>query len=306
MIRAWIDRGVSHGARGASSAKTGDSTRRVRRFAALRRSDAVAVAPRGLILLVITVLFAAQGPAVEAGGKDRLMLARAQFARAEVSLEKAEFERAERLFRKAIAIEPELPTAYLGLGKVLVSQQRYEEALDALEEAERRFVAWEQETHMADLVKRQLAERQMQSLKDTQAVLDDRGSGLGASARTPSGPSQLTPAKIETEQFVFREQREMEDFDAIPAQVFYLEGISYLRTRKRSEGIAALEICLLIDERYQLAHYNLAVARFTRGELDLAQTHLAAAIANGAEPDARFVADLERAIGARSVTAAKN
>jgi len=255
------------------------------------------------LALCAVVLFFALGPPAEATGKDRLKLARAQLAKAEVLLGKAEFEGAERMFRKAIATEPELPTAHLGLGKVLVSQQRYEEALVALEVAEQCFVAWEQAIHMADLVKRQIAERQKLSLRDTQAVLEDRGGRQGITARTPTALGQLTPAKIDAEQFLFRDQREMEAFDAIPAQVFYLEGISYLRTRQRSQGIAALEVCLLIDDRYRLAHYNLAVARFTRGELDLAQTHLAAAIARGVEPDARFVADLERAIDSRPVAA---
>lgn len=260
---------------------------------------------RAVALFLVALSFAG-GASAEVLGKDRLKLALSQTAKGDALLEKGQFERAEALFRKAIKIEPQIPTAHLGLGKALVSQQRYDDALLALQEAERRFVAWEQETHLADLLKRQVAERQLQSLKDAQAAAADRGPSLGVSPRTPTGPGQLTPEKIETEQFLFRDHRELEGFDAIPAQVFYLEGISYLRTRRRSQGIEALEVCLLIDDRYELAHYNLAVARFTRGEFDLARTHLDAAVAGGVEPDARFVADLERALESRSMTAKAN
>jgi hypothetical protein len=145
------------------------------------------------------------------------------------------------------------------------------------------------------------SERQKLMLKDLQLGQDER-STLGISPRTPSGPGQVTPKSIETEQFIFREQRELEGFQAIPAQVFYLEGISYLRTRQRTQGIEALEVCLLIDSHYELAHYNLAVARFTRGEFDLARSHLDAALLGGVEPDARFVADLDRALSSRPDT----
>ena len=93
----------------------------------------------------------------------------------------------------------------------------------------------------------------------------------------------------------------MEGFEAIPAQVFYLQGVSYLRTNQRSQGIDALETCLLVDSQHELAHYNLAVARFTVGDVDEARSHLDAAIARGVEPHANFVADLERALNSRRV-----
>ena len=237
-----------------------------------------------------------------ATGKDRLKLARSKTAKGERLIKQTEYGGAEKLFRSAIGIEPRWPQAYLGLGKALVGQQRYDEALAALEEAEERYVEWEQEIQIGDLVKRQLAERQLLNIRDLTAALSDRGSGGAATPPSgPPGPHQMTPQKIETEQFLFRERFDLEVFQSIPSQVFYLEGISYLRTNRRALGIEALKVCLLVNPDHGLAHYNLAVALFTRGELDDAKTHLDAALAAGeVEPNPRFVADLERALSSRA------
>ena len=252
-----------------------------------------------LALGSVTLLFAlgASGATI---GKDRLRLARTQTAKGDALVKKSEYAGAEKRYRRAIATEPLLPTAYLGLGKALVGQQRYDEALTVLEEAERRYLEWEQAVQIGDLVKRQLAERQLLIIQDLNAAIADR-SATGPSRRPPPGPIRMTPQKIETEQFLFRERFEMETFQAIPAQVFYLEGISYLRTNRRALGIEALEVCLLIDPGHELAHYNLAVALFTRGDLEGAKQHLDAALEGGAEPHPKFVADLERASSSRQL-----
>ena len=248
----------------------------------------------------IAVSLLALGQSVEASSKDRLKLARAKIARGDVLIKQTEYAGAEKVFRKAISIDPSVPTAYLGLGKSLVGQQRYDEALAVLEESERRFVAWEQEIQLADLMNRQLAERQQRDIQDlAAAAAGQRNSSSPSTSSSPQNAGSASLDKIETEQFLLRERFHLEAFESIPAQVFYLQGISYLRTNRRALGIEALEICLLIDSRLEIAHYNLAVALFTRGEIDGAKEHLDAAIAGGVEPHAKFVTDLERALGSQ-------
>ena len=250
---------------------------------------------RGLTALCIVALLVPATQPADAAGKDRMTLARAQIAKGEKQLKKREFGPAEKHFRNALATEPALPTAHLGLGAALVGQQRFEEALAALEEAERRYVAWEQQIQIADLQMRQLSERQLQAAADLAAAAQARSNPSSVTAPQQSRDS-ATADRIRTEQFVLRDRFEQEDFDAIPAQVFYLEGISYLRTGRRDQGIEALEICLLIDGGHGLAHYNLAVALFTRGEPAAAKEHLDAALAAGVEAHPQFVADLEGAL----------
>ena len=252
---------------------------------------------RSLLSLGSVVLLVALGPSVEALGKDRLKMARAQIAKAEKLVKKTEFVGAEKLFRNAIATEPLIPTAYLGLAKALVGQQRYADALATLEVAEQRYVDWEQAIQLGDMQKRLVAARQLQEAQDLQATAAERaGPQNTRGPQKALGPGQATAQRIQTEQFIFRERWALEGFEAIPSQVFYLEGISYLRTNRRTLGIEALEVCLLINSKHQLAHYNLAVALFTQSEFSEAKTHLDEAIAGGVEPDARFVADLELAL----------
>ncbi len=235
--------------------------------------------------------------AAAATDKDRFTVVRARIDRGDALLKKGEFARAEKSFRSAIESAPAVPTGHLGLGAALVGQKRFDEALAALEEAERRFVAWEQEINLADLQKRQIAERQMQGFVDLALAARDSRPNPGPGGTAGARDALLNIDRVQTEQFLFRERWNLEGFDAIPPQVFYLEGIAYLRTNRPLLGIEALEICLLIEPGHGLAHYNLAVALFQQGEALEAKRHLDEALAAGVEPHARFVADLQKALG---------
>jgi len=248
-------------------------------------------------LVVVGAVLFLVASTVEAANKSAMTLARSRTAKGEAMLKRSEFARAEQFFRVAIATEPTLPTCHLGLGAALVAQGRFDEALDALEEAGRKYVAWEQVIELADLEKRQLAERQLQSIRDSNAAQAARSANpdIGQVGRSGSIQS-VTENRLETEQFVFRERWMLEEFDAIPPQVFYLEGLAYLRTNRREQGIEALRICLVIDPGHELAHYNLAVALFTLGQLGEAREHLDNAVERGVEPAKKFVKDLDRAM----------
>lgn len=249
------------------------------------------------VLVVLGAVLFLVASTVEAANKSAMTLARSRTAKGEVMLKRSDYARAEQMFRVAISTEPTLPTCHLGLGAALVAQGRFDEALDALEEAGRKYVAWEQVIELADLEKRQLAERQLQSVRDNtaaKAAVSSSPDVTQVTANTIFGG--LTESRIETEQFIFRERWMLEKFDAIPPQVFYLEGLAYLRTNRREQGVEALRICLLIDPGHELAHYNLSVALFTLGELAEAREHLDAAVAGGVDPSKRFVKDLERAM----------
>ena len=250
---------------------------------------------RNLLALSTALLLIPLCQPAAASDKDRLTMARSKIAKGERMLKKREYAPAEKHFKSALEIEPRLPNAHLGLGAALVGQQRFEEALACLEEAEKRYVAWEQDVQIADLQMRQLSERQMQAATDLAAAARARSNPSSVTAPQQSR-SEVTTDRLKTEEFVFRDRFEQENFEAIPAQVFYLEGISYLRTNRRDQGIEALEICLLIDPGHALAHYNMAVAVFTRGEPAAAKEHLDAALAGGVEPHPQFVADLESAL----------
>ncbi len=256
---------------------------------------------RGRTLARVAALAAAFAVATPVGAQapdeSRYRLASAQVAKGDKMIEKGEHEKAEKLYRKAIDVEPALPTGHLGLGAALVALHRFDEALEVLAEAEKRFVEWDAATARADLEQRQLAFRDTQELESL--------AGARTQGVTPSGPGEGTPKRFDdlagqraaTQQFLAAERWKLEEVRAIAPQVFYLEGIAYLRTDRLEQGLQALELCLALEPGHGLAHYNLAVGLFGMGEPREAKPHLDAAVAAGVEPHPAFVADLERALG---------
>ncbi len=225
------------------------------------------------------------------GTKDRMIMAEAKIAKGEKLKKKEKFAQAEELFRRAIELEPVIPEAHLKLGAVLIAQSRYEEALEALAEAKKRYVEWEEEMARASLEQRQLVFRQAQEFEDLAAVRDDRTTPDTVASVASQVANQIDTQKLHTDL-----QWKMEEFQAISPQAFYLEGIAYLRTNRKEMGMKALENCLALDDSHGLAHYNLAVALFSMGEPAEAKIHLAAALDAEVEPHPQFVADLENAL----------
>ncbi len=245
---------------------------------------------RHLAVLLTCCLLAILGHPAAGTNEDRMTMAESKIAKGEKLLRKEQLAQAEALFRRAIELEPSLPAAHLDLGAALVAQHRYEEALAALEEAKKRYVNWQNEMEQAELQQRQTAFRQSQEFQD-----------LAQGARASSGVSRNVENRIEAQQLRAGEHWKMEEFRAISPQVFYLEGIAYLRTNRKEEGIRALENCLALDEHHGLSHYNLAVALFAMREPVEAKTHLDSAVAAGIEPHAKFVADLESVLSRMQV-----
>ncbi len=261
------------------------------RAPSIRGRTLASVAATAAASLAFAAALLAQAP-----GEARYRLASAQVEKGDKMIEKGEHEKAEKLYRKAIDVDPSLPTAHLGLGAALVAQHRFDEALEALVEAEKRFVEWDALTARADLEQRQIAFRDTQELEGL--------AGARTQGVTPPGPGEGAPKRFDdlagqratTQQFLAAERWKLEEVQAIAPQVFYLEGIAYLRTQRMEQGMQALELCLALEPRHGLAHYNLAVALFGMGEAREAKPHLDAAVAAGVEPHPAFVADLERAL----------
>ncbi len=232
---------------------------------------------------------------------DRIEVARSATADGDRLLRASRFVKAEDRFRAAIAAADNYPPAYLGLGSALVGQGRFAEAVDVLHRAEGRYVTWKGYLEDAKIAHRRYTLDQKQEANDLLA----RARVAAALVNTQTEASAVLLRVIQhLEIEVMRlegarrsgEQIDPGDIAAIPAQVFYLEGISQLRLGDREAGVEALEVALLLDESHPLASYNLAVALFVAGRYHEAKEHLAVAIAGGVEPPASFVRDLDRAL----------
>ncbi len=240
---------------------------------------------------LLAILAVVAAPAFGAGS--RLAVARASVEKGDKLMQKERYEAAEKAFRKAIDNEPTLPTAYHGLGRALVAQQRFAEAIEPLEEAKDRYVRWAQDEKSTEMEARQEAAaraRAFQDLKNTQKI---RQSGAGTSPAADL--TRMASTRIETEKYLAGKNWKYEDLEAVPADVFYLDGLARLRTGDKDAGIRELDTCLVLEPDHGLAHYNLAVALFTSGQVRPAKEHLDAAVAAGVDANPRFVADVDAA-----------
>lgn len=231
----------------------------------------------------------------------RLALARSKAGKAEKQLAKENFTKAEALFRGAIEDEPSFPDAYLGLASALCGQQRYAEALPVLQQAEDAYVRWHQNAQVTEMEARQDAAARAREFRDLQQQQAQRGpttqqQGPGSAA---GDMARMAASRISSEEYLARRGWKMEEFDAIPAHAFYLAGLCRLRTGDRDGAITELEACLARDGDHALAHYNLAVALFSKGDAVGAAEHLEAARKAGIEPNPQFVADLQHRLAAQ-------
>jgi tetratricopeptide (TPR) repeat protein len=228
----------------------------------------------------------------------RLALARSQVAKGQKLLQKGELTQAEEAFRQAQRTLPELPSSYLGLGRTLCLQKRFAEAIPVLQEAQERYVRWQQNAALAELETRQEAADRARQFADLMALQQGKTPATGAGSR-PTGLSPMTNlarSRMATEEFLARRRWQAETVAGIPAEVFYLLGLAHLRTGEREEGIRQLLLCVALDSKNAAAHYNLAVAFLAAGDPWAAKESLDTAKALGVKPHPQFLQDLEKAL----------
>ena len=232
---------------------------------------------------------------------DKLQVAKSATTSGDQLLRQSRFVRAENRFREAIAAAEEYPPAYLGLGSSLVGQGRFDEAVEVLRQAEGRYVDWQDLLEGAKIRHRGITmDRQLETedlLIQARAI-----AALTNAAVQPAVLRVIQQLSVESMRLEGASERG-EQIDprviaAIPAQVFYLEGISHLRQGQREAGVETLQVALLLDPGHALASYNLAVALFVGGRVREAKQHLDAALAGGIEPPEQFLHDVERALAA--------
>lgn len=246
---------------------------------------------RSRALVLASLLAALPALATDPG---RLALARSKTDRANQLLAKGSYEKAEKLCRAAIDDEPTYPASYLGLGAALCGLQRWSDALPVLEQAKQRYIAWEQQDRMTNMEARQDAEtraREFRDLKQQQSLKAKPGEAQSASQLMTTSAG----VRVSTEDYLARKGWQPEAFEAVPAQVFYLTGVCLLRSGNRAAAIEELWACVDRDPKHGLGHYNLAVALFAQGEVEVAREQLAAAESAGVTPNPQFKADLEKA-----------
>lgn len=227
--------------------------------------------------VTFTVLVLLTAGASLAVDSDAVARASAQISKGDADLKKSNYTEAERRYRKAAEIAPEIPSAYLGLGASLVGQRRYDEALEALTEAENRYVEYDrlvEESGRLAIAGMEDTERKVETLTGTYKV-------------DQHGPSNQLLSTRQVAELNFSGE------SSIPAQLYFLQGVASLRTGQKVAGIENLQHCLEIDNTHGLAHYNLAVALLSINRIEEAADHLEKAMAEGVEPPQQLVAEID-------------
>jgi tetratricopeptide (TPR) repeat protein len=201
----------------------------------------------------------------------------ARVAKGDVYLQQSKFAKAEKLFREAVAVEPTLPSAHLGLGAALIGQRRYDEAIPVLAEAERRYAEFDEMQRVSGVVA-------VGAIDDTERKVDTFKGTYKVFSR---GPTNQQLGKEQVDRY------NVNTGSSIPANAYYLQGVAYLRTDQNVAGIERLDRCLELDADHGLAHHNLAVAMLSIGRINEAKTHLDAAVAAGVEPPPALIAEID-------------
>jgi Tfp pilus assembly protein PilF len=211
---------------------------------------------------------------------DEMARAQARVTRGETCLQDTRYDQAEKHFRKAIEMRPQMPTAYLGLGAALVGQRRYEEAARELDIAEQAYIdlaAQQREAGRVAVERMEETRRQVETLESTYNVFHQVPNEFGL----PDNVVSMT---------------NVYGRETVPAQLYYLQGVVALRGNRLIDGIEKLERCLEIDPDHALANYNLAVALHSTGRSLEAKNRLDAAVAGGIEAPEGLVAQIEAVV----------
>jgi tetratricopeptide (TPR) repeat protein len=242
---------------------------------------------RAVMFTVLVLLTAGSSLAVDS---DAVARANAQIARGDVDLKKSNYTEAEKRYRKAAEIAPEIPSAYLGLGASLVGQRRYDEALEVLAEAESLYVEYDrlaEESSRLAIASMEDTERKVETLTETYKV-------------DQHGPSNQLLSTRQVAELNFSGE------SSIPAHLYYLQGVASLRTGQKVAGIEQLQHCLEIDRTHGLAHYNLAVALLSINRIEEAADHLEKATTEGVEPPQQLVAEIDARSRERALAGASH
>ena len=235
---------------------------------------------RVLTCAVVGMLLVLPSAAIDS---DSMARAQARVAKGDARLQQSRFIEAEKLFSQAIALEPTLPSAHLGLGAALIGQRRYDQAVHALTEAERRYAEYDELQRVSGSVA-------VNAIADTERKVDTFKGTYGAFSRGPTnqmlGKDQVNRYNVNTG-------------SSMPANAYYLQGVAYLRTGQNVAGIERLDRCLELDADHGLAHHNLAVVMLSIGRFNEAKANLDAAVAAGVEPPPALVAEIESSTRAR-------
>lgn len=200
---------------------------------------------------------------------------------------------AERDFQQAINVYPDFPLAHYGLGRSLMAQKRYSEALRSYLRSQELFRTQGSDriAQQVGLLKRYNSSEVAQAARVTNA--DNRMTAQGPSRTTNSTQMELQN-QINMLQQATQHDSRTSVVGAVPGFVSVAVGSAYFRLNRLEEAEREYKRALEGDVKYGEAHNNLAVIYFLTERYGEAERSIKAAEKSGFRVSQGLKDDIKR------------
>jgi len=233
---------------------------------------------------------------VESAGRRELAKAEKLYQAGLEKEKKGDVQGARTDFLGALESYPNFGQAQLELGKLLLAEKKFPEAVTALEKADELFRNSAEERHKMAMKNYQDAQREI--VQQQEQIRNLRNPGpITNKMNDTQITSEITTREDRVRQLQAIPQPSEKTFRNAPGELYFYLGNAYLRLDRLDEALAAWEKCRDLTPNFPPVYNNLAFAYWKRGRIDEARTALARAEELGAPVNAEFKARLEQAAG---------
>jgi tetratricopeptide (TPR) repeat protein len=187
---------------------------------------------------------------------------------------------AERNFQQAINVYPDFTLAHYGLGRSLMAQKRYSEALRAYLRAKELF-----RTQGSDRIAQQVGLLKRYNSSEVAQAARVTGADTRMTAQGPSRTTNATQMELQNQINMLQQATQHDSrtsvVGAVPGFVSLAVGSAYFRLNQLEDAEREYKQALEGDVKYGEAHNNLAVVYFLSGRYDLAEQSIKAAEKSG-------------------------
>lgn len=201
--------------------------------------------------------------------------------RGDKALSGGDLARASEQFEKALAIVPEFPEAYAGLGHIALIRRDYAAALASYTRARDAYAT----------ISRQLTDYRLQRKGESQKEIQSRRDDITNLSKLLAGPAlEMRVREIQREiDYLDRMETPREDKRAVtPAEVYFFRGNALFHLDRLEEAIADWNEAASRAPEFGPVYNNLAVAAWRLGRRDEAREYLARAEALEVEVNPEF------------------
>ena len=209
---------------------------------------------------------------------------------------KGDVQGARTDFLGALEVYPDFGAAQLEIGKMLLAEKKFGEAVTALEKAEELFARTSDERRKAAM--RNYQDAQKEIVEQQKQIRDLQMPGpITNKMNETEIQTEVNDREDRVKRLQAIPQPSERDFQRAPGDLYFYLGNAYLREDRLDEALKAWETCRDLMPAFPAVYNNLAFAYWKRGRIEEARTALAKAEELGAPINPEFKAKLEQAAG---------